>query len=213
MEAHMITLLTWPTPNGRKPIIMLEELEVPYQVVPVNIAAGEQFRPEFLGISPNNKIPAMVDDGADGGSLTLFESGAILTYLAERYGKLLAPSGHTRYRTLQWLYWQIGDLGPMAGQLGFFAKKDDPLALQHFTAEVQRLFNVLDSGLGSEPYLAGQAYSIADIATYTWTLAMIEHQPKAVAELAALKPALREWLKRVGNRPAVQRGMAWKPPA
>lgn len=209
----MITLLTWPTPNGRKPIIMLEELEVPYQVVPVNIAAGEQFRPEFLGISPNNKIPAMVDDGADGGSLTLFESGAILTYLAERYGKLLAPSGHTRYRTLQWLYWQIGDLGPMAGQLGFFAKKDDPLALQHFTAEVQRLFNVLDSGLGSEPYLAGQAYSIADIATYTWTLAMIEHQPKAVAELAALKPALREWLKRVGNRPAVQRGMAWKPPA
>lgn len=209
----MITLLTWPTPNGRKPIIMLEELEVPYQVVPVNIAAGEQFRPEFLGISPNNKIPAMVDDGADGGSLTLFESGAILTYLAERYGKLLAPSGHTRYRTLQWLYWQIGGLGPMAGQLGFFAKKDDPLALQHFTAEVQRLFNVLDSGLGSEPYLAGQAYSIADIATYTWTLAMIEHQPKAVAELAALKPALREWLKRVGNRPAVQRGMAWKPPA
>lgn len=209
----MITLLTWSTPNGRKPIIMLEELEVPYQVVPVNIKEGEQFRPEFLGISPNNKIPAMVDDGAEGGSLSLFESGAILTYLAERYGKLLPPSGHTRYRALQWLYWQIGGLGPMAGQLGYFAKKDDAMPKEHFTAEVQRLFKVLDSGLGSNPYLAGEEYTIADIATYTWTLAMVEHQPQAVAELVAQKTALREWLKRVGNRPAVQRGMAWKPQA
>ncbi len=209
----MITLLTWSTPNGRKPIIMLEELEVPYQVVPVNIKEGEQFRPEFLGISPNNKIPAMVDDGAEGGSLSLFESGAILTYLAERYGKLLPPSGHVRYRALQWLYWQIGGLGPMAGQLGYFAKKDDAMPKEHFAAEVRRLFNVLDSGLGSNPYLAGDEYTIADIATYTWTLAMVEHQPQAVAGLVAQKPALREWLKRVGNRPAVQRGMAWKPPA
>jgi len=207
----MITLLTWSTPNGRKPIIMLEELDVPYQVVPVNIKAGEQFRPEFLGISPNNKIPAMVDDGAAGGSLSLFESGAILTYLAERYGKLLAPSGHVRYRALQWLYWQIGGLGPMAGQLGFFSRKDNAMAKEHFAAEVRRLFNVLDSGLGSNPYLAGDDYSIADIATYTWALAMVEHQPQAVAELVASKAALREWLKRVGNRPAVQRGMAWKP--
>lgn len=207
----MITLYTWGTPNGRKPIIMLEELDIPYQVHPVDIKAGAQFKPEFLAISPNNKIPAMTDDGAKGGPLSLFESGAILAYLAESNGRLLAESGHTRYRALEWLYWQIGGLGPMAGQLGFFMKKDDALAKEHFTAEVQRLLDVLERGLGKGPYLAGEAYSIADIATYTWTHAVIEHQAEAAASMIANKPALKGWLDRVGNRPAVQRGMAWKP--
>src|SRR5262249_8035174 len=155
-------------PNGRKPIIMLEELDIPYRGNPVNIHEGQQFKPEFLAISPNNKIPAMVDDGAKGGPLSLFESGAILTYLAESNGRLLAEAGHTRSGALEWLYWQIGGLGPMAGQLGFFAKKDDALAKEHFSAEVQRLLTVLERGLRNGPYLAGDAYSIADIATYTW---------------------------------------------
>jgi len=208
----MITLYTWSTPNGRKPIIMLEELEVAYRVEPVNIKKHEQFKPEFLAISPNNKIPAMVDDGAEGGALPLFESGAILTYLAEKYGKLLARSGSARYKALEWLYWQIGGLGPMAGQLGFFSKKDDALPKEHFTAEVQRLLNVLERGLGHKPYLAGDEFSIADIATYTWTQAMVEHQPETVGELVKQKHAISDWLARVSSRPAVQRGMAWKPP-
>jgi GSH-dependent disulfide-bond oxidoreductase len=207
----MITLYTWGTPNGRKPIIMLEELGLSYQVRPVDISEGQQHSPDFLEISPNNKIPAMIDDEAEGGRLPLFESGAILTYLAERHGTLLAPSGAARYRALQWLFWQIGGLGPMAGQLGFFAKKGDALPLQHFTAEVQRLFGVMERGLAKAPYLAGAEYSIADIASYPWTRGVIEHLPALADTLAADKPALGHWLERVGSRPAVQRGMAWKP--
>jgi GST-like protein len=207
----MITLYTWGTPNGRKPIIMLEELELPYRIEPVNIVEHEQFKPDFLAISPNNKIPAIVDDDAEGGQLALFESGAILTYLAERHGKLLARSGHARYQALEWLYWQIGGLGPMAGQLGFFAKKDDALPKEHFTAEVQRLFTVLERQLGKNAYLAGDEFSIADIATYTWTSAVKEHSAEVFGEFIRQKAALSGWLERVGKRPAVQRGMAWKP--
>jgi len=190
---------------------MLEELELDYRVEPVNITQHEQFKPDFLALSPNNKIPAMVDDEAEGGALSLFESGAILTYLGEKHGKLLAKSGHARYKALEWLYWQIGGLGPMAGQLGFFAKKDDALPKEHFMAEVQRLLNVLDLGLGQNPYLAGDEFSIADIATYTWTHAVVEHMPDAVGELVKKKASISDWLARVGERPTVQRGMAWKP--
>lgn len=121
----MITLYTWSTPNGRKIPIMLEECGLPYTVVPVNIGKDEQFDPDFLKVSPNNKIPAIVDDEAEGGPLSVFESGAILTYLAEKTGRFLAPSGPARYKALEWLHWQIGGLGPMLGQLGFFAVRSD----------------------------------------------------------------------------------------
>ena len=202
--AIMVTVYTWSTPNGRKPLILLEELDLPYQVVPVNLREHEQFAHDFLVISPNNKIPALKD-----GSLTLFESGAILTYLAEKYDRLLAPEGPERYRTLQWLYWQVGGLGPMLGQLGFFTKTDLALPKEHFIAEAERLLNVLDRALAGRPYVAGDSYTIADIACYPWTQAAASHLELNLSG----KPAVQRWLALVGDRPAVQRAMAWKPPA
>jgi GST-like protein len=203
----MITLHTWTTPNGRKPLIMLEELGLPYTVVPVNIGKDEQFRPEFLAISPNNKIPALVDDEA--GPLALFESGAILTYLAEKSGKLLAPSGPERYKALQWLHWQIGGLGPMLGQLGYFSKQDSALATEHFLKEADRLLTVLDKHLAGARYMAGEEYTIADIACYTWTHGAATRMKAVLGERLNNKAALQRWLSLVGSRPAVQRGMAW----
>jgi GST-like protein len=138
----MITLYTWTTPNGRKIPIMLEELGIPYTIETVNIGEGEQFKPAFLAISPNNKIPAIVDADADGRTVAVFESGAILTYLAEKTGRLLPASGPERYKVLEWLHWQIGGLGPMFGQLGFFelrAKEKSELASKHFLDEAERL--------------------------------------------------------------------------
>jgi GST-like protein len=212
----MITLHTWTTPNGRKPLILLEELGVPYDIVPVNLGKDEQFRPEFLKLSPNNKIPAIVDDNADdeaaGGPLSLFESGAILTYLADKYGRFLAPSGAARWQATQWLHWQIGGLGPMLGQLGFFAKQDDPFALERFTKEADRLLTVLDTQLAGSQYVAGAEYTIADIACYTWIMAASERLKDTLGELLQ-KPDLQRWLALVGARPAVQKGMAWKPGA
>jgi GST-like protein len=212
----MITLHTWTTPNGRKPLILLEELGVPYDIVPVNLGKDEQFRPEFLKLSPNNKIPAIVDDNADdeaeGGPLSLFESGAILTYLADKYGRFLAPSGAARWQATQWLHWQIGGLGPMLGQLGFFAKQDDPFALERFTKEADRLLTVLDTQLAGSKYVAGAEYTIADIACYTWIMAASERLEDTLGELLQ-KPGLQRWLALVGARPAVQKAMAWKPGA
>jgi GST-like protein len=170
----MVTLYTWTTPNGRKIPIMLEELGWRYEVKPVNIGRDEQFTPEFLAISPNNKIPAIVDGEAEGGSLSVFESGAILTYLAEKSGRFLAGSGPARYKTLEWLHWQIGGLGPMLGQLGFFAKRAEekaPLAIARFTQEADRLLAVMDRRLAEAEYLGGADYSIADMAAYPWTYA------------------------------------------
>jgi GST-like protein len=206
----MITLHTWTTPNGRKPIILLEELGVPYDVVPVNIGNGEQFQTEFLKLSPNNKIPAILDDEAEGGPLSLFESGAILTYLADKYGKFLAPSGAARWQAMQWLHWQIGGLGPMLGQLGFFAKQDDPFALERFVTEGGLLLTVLDTQLARSDYVAGADYTIADIACYTWVMAASERLQETLAD-ALGKPNLQRWLALVGARPAVQKGMKWKP--
>lgn len=200
----MYTVYTWSTPNGRKPLIMLEELRQPYEIVPVNLREHEQFAPSFLAISPNNKIPAIRD-----GSLTLFESGAILTYLAEKHQSFLASDGAQRYVALQWLYWQIGGLGPMLGQLGFFEKKDSALAKEHFSAEVERLLNVLDRALAGSTYLAGDEYTIADIACYTWTEAAASHLELNLSG----KPAVQRWLALVGERPAVRKAMAWKPAA
>lgn len=198
----MFTVYTWTTPNGRKPLILLEELELPYEVAPVDLREHQQFAAEFLAISPNNKIPALKD-----GSLTLFESGAILTYLAEKHGRFLAPEGADRYRTLQWLYWQVGGLGPMLGQLGFFSKADLALPKEHFTAEAERLLNVLDRALAGNPYVAGNHYTIADIACYPWTQAAASHLELNLSG----KPAVQRWLALVGQRPAVQKAMAWKP--
>ncbi|WBS01694.1 glutathione S-transferase N-terminal domain-containing protein [Pseudoduganella sp. SL102] len=214
----MITLHTWTTPNGRKPIILLEELGVPYETVPVDIGNGEQFQSEFLKLSPNNKIPAMVDDNADdnaddeagGGPLSLFESGAILTYLADKHGKFLAPSGAARWQAMQWLHWQIGGLGPMLGQLGFFSKQDDAFALERFVTEGGRLLTVLDTQLGKARYVAGDDYTIADIACYPWVMAASERLQEPLAD-ALGKPNIQRWLALVGARPAVQKGMRWKP--
>jgi GST-like protein len=206
----MITLYTWTTPNGRKVPIMLEELGLPYEVHTVNLGKNEQFSPEFLKISPNNKIPAIVDHDAEGGPMSLFESGAILTYLAEKTGRFLAPSGAERFRALEWLHWQIGSLGPMLGQLGYFAKRAEektPAAIARFTEEGERLLNVIERQLAQTPYLAGKDYSIADIAAYPWMLAATTFLKEPLADALADKPAMQRWLTEVGERPAVKKGM------
>ena len=207
----MITLHTWTTPNGRKIPIMLEELGIPYTIKTVNIGEGEQFKPEFLAISPNNKIPAIVDDEADGGAVTVFESGAILTYLAEKTGKLLPPSGAARYKVLEWLHWQIGGLGPMLGQVGFFelrSKEKSALASKHFLDEAERLLGVMDRQLADHQYLAGQDYSIADIAAYPWVAATAEKMQAVLGSQMAALHNLQRWMALMAARPAVQRGMA-----
>lgn len=216
----MLTLHTWSTPNGRKASIMLEEVGLPYTVVPVNIGNNEQFAPAFLQLSPNNKIPALVDDevqGYGGRPLALFESGAILVYLADKSGQLLAKTGPARYTTLEWVYWSIGGLGPMMGQLGYFAKRApqaEPLAIQRFTEEADRLLGVLDRRLAlTGAYVAGADYTIADIACYTWSLAAATHLQTVLADSLAPKLDVQRWLKAVGERPAVQRGMQVPPDA
>ena len=212
----MITLYTWTTPNGRKVPILLEELGLPYEVRRVDIGHDEQFKPEFLAISPNNKIPAIVDHDAPGGPLSIFESGAILTYLAEKTGRFLAPAGPERWKALEWLHWQIGSLGPMLGQLGFFAvrsKDKAPPAVDRFTDEADRLLGVMERRLAEVPYLAGDDYTIADIAVYPWTVAATTVLAKALAGRLDSKPAVHRWLESVGNRPAVARGMRVPAPA
>ena len=206
----MITLYTWKTPNGRKPAILLEELGLAYRVRPVDIGADEQFEPDFLALSPNNKIPAIVDHDALGGAQSVFESGAILTYLAAKEGRLLAPYGPAHVSALEWLYWSIGGLGPMLGQLAFFAFRAEekaPLAIERFTTEVERLLGVLEKRLADSPYIAGTAYSIADIASYPWLHAARERMDEVLGETFAVSPAIGDWLSRVGDRPAVAKGM------
>jgi GST-like protein len=207
----MISLHTWVTPNGRKVSILLEELGIAYDVHPVNLSKSEQFSPAFLAISPNNKIPAIVDHDAEGGPLSVFESGAILTYLAEKHGRFLPASGAERYKTLEWLHWQMGGLGPMLGQLGFFekfSKEKSPMASARFIAESDRLLTVMDKRLATSTYLAGEEYSIADIAAYPWVVTATTFLGDVLADRMSTKPALRRWMTAVGQRPAVQRGMA-----
>jgi GST-like protein len=181
-----------------------------YKVVPVNIGKGEQLRPEFLEISPNNKIPAIVDDDSVHGPIAIFESGAILTYLAEKSGRFLAPQGPARYAALEWLHWQTANLGPVLGQLGFFAVRSEekaPLAIQRFTEEAGRLLTVMERRLHVHPYLAGEVYSIADISAYPWTLAATTFLGEALSAELARKPAVHRWLESLDARPAVARGM------
>lgn len=210
-EIPMITLHTWTTPNGRKVSIMLEELGIAYQINAVNLGKNEQFAPKFLAISPNNKIPAITDDLTDGSSLSVFESGAILTYLAEKHGRFLDASGRGRYKQLEWLNWQVGGLGPMLGQLGFFekfSKEKSEFASRRFIAEADRLMLVMEAALSRNRHLAGDAYSIADIAAYPWVVTANTFLADVLSKHMAAKPALQDWLARVSARPAVQRGMA-----
>ncbi len=197
---------TWPTPNGHKVHIMLEEVGLPYTVVPVNIGAGEQFRPEFLAITPNHRIPAIVDpDGPGGRPMRLFESGAILIYLAEKTGKLIPSDPAARYACLQWLMFQMGGVGPMFGQYGHFhnyAPQKIPYAMERYAKEVRRLHRVLDKRLSESPYLAGEDYSIADIATFPW----IRWPERRGIDLAEF-PSVRRWHDAIAARPAVQRGV------
>ncbi len=206
----MITLYTWKTPNGRKPAIMLEEAGLAYAARGIDIAADEQFDPAFLALSPNNKIPVIVDHDAAGGEQALFESGAILTYLAAKSGRLLPGAGPARWATLEWLHWSIGGLGPMLGQLNFFAvrsKEKAPLAIERFTKEGKRLLGVLEKRLAGTPYVAGDEYSIADIVSYPWVHEARTAMDAVLGETFAASPATRDWLARLGERPAVAKGM------
>ena len=207
----MIEFHTWKTPNGRKVAIMLEELGEPYELHLVDFSKRQQFTPEFLAISPNNKIPAIVDTEAAGGPLAIFESGAILTYLAERSGRFLEAAGPARFKTLEWLYWQVGGLGPMLGQFAYFAvmlKEPNPAAIERFGLEVGRLLGVLEGRLQASPYLGGEQYTIADMASYPWMVGATTMMAEALGDRLSGKPAIRDWLARVGARPAVQAGMA-----
>jgi GST-like protein len=201
----MIQLYTWGTPNGKKVSIMLEEVELPYEVHPINLSQNDQMKPEYLAINPNNKIPTIVDsDGPGGQPFKLFESGAILMYLAERSGKLCPQEMRQRYEVIQWLMFQMGGVGPMFGQANYFFRLQEkvPYAIERFRKEALRLYNVLDKELGRRPYLAGE-YSIADIATYPWVWRHEVHQVK-LEEF----PNVKRWFDAIAARPAVQRGMA-----
>jgi len=201
----MITLYTWGTPNGRKVSIMLEECGLPYTVRPVDITKDEQFAPHFLAINPNNKIPAITDsEGPDGQPLNVFESGAILMYLAEKTGRFLAPAGPERYAVLQWLMFQMGGVGPMFGQAHHFlrfAPAPVPYAMERYRKETARLYGVLDKRLGEAEYLGGD-YSIADMATYPWVM---RHEWQDI-DLAHY-PQVARWAAAMGARPAVAKGM------
>lgn len=200
----MLDLYAWPTPNAYKISIMLEEIGLPYNVIPVNIGAGEQFAPDFLKISPNNRMPAIVDRDAQGGSLSVFESGAILLYLAEKSGRFWPSEAHARYKVAEWLMWQMGGLGPMLGQAGHFrnyAPEKIPYAIDRYTNEAKRLLGVLDGQLTGKEYVAGD-YSIADMANYPWTLA-VKWLEIPVEEF----PNMTRWQATMAARPAVVKGM------
>jgi len=201
LEARMIELYFWPTPNGLKLKLFMEESALPHRVIPVNIGKGEQFEPSFLAISPNNRIPALVDhDPADGGApLSIFESGAMLLYLAEKTGRFLPRDVRGRTEVLQWLFWQVGGLGPMAGQNGHFAvyaPEKIPYAIDRYTKETARLYGVLDRRLREREYIAGD-YSIADMACYPWIVPHAAHGQN-LSEF----PALKAWFERIAARPA-----------
>jgi GST-like protein len=201
----MIDLYAWGTPNGRKVSIALEELWIPFKVHMVDITKGEQFENSFLAMNPNNKIPVIVDPkGPHGKKITLSESGAILIYLADKTGNLLPASGVERHETIQWLMFQMGGIGPMFGQTHHFRRyaPQEKYGLERYTAETHRLYKVLDRRLEKSEYVAGNEYSIADIAIYPW-IARFELHQIAWDEV----PNVKRWYDAIGSRPAVQRGM------
>ncbi|TCV84343.1 glutathione S-transferase N-terminal domain-containing protein [Sulfurirhabdus autotrophica] len=198
----MIDLYTWGTPNGRKISIMLEEVGLPYRVHPIDITKDEQFAPDLVAISPNSKIPAIIDsEGPDGNAISLFESGAILVYLAEKAGRFLPVQSRARYEVLQWLMFQMGGIGPMCGQLHHFRRFAPDYAIERYSKEVKRLYGTLDRHLSEHAYLADD-YSIADMATYPW-ISRYEWQGMDLADY----PAVKRWFDEISARPAVMRGM------
>jgi GST-like protein len=211
----MLEVWSWPTPNGHKVHIALEELGLEYKIIPVNIGAGDQFKPEFLKITPNHRIPAIVDsDGPGGKPFTLFESGAILVYLAEKTGKLMPKDPAARYQCLEWIMFQMGGVGPMFGQwnhFGAYAPENVPYAIARYTNEVKRLSRVLNQRLGETPWLAGDEYSMADIITFPWirvaSTPSSRFDDRGYLDLAEF-PALKRWSDQIEARPAVQRGLA-----
>jgi GST-like protein len=202
----MIDVYSTATPNGHKVHIMLEECGLPYRVHHIDIGAGDQFKPEFLAISPNNKIPAIVDsDGPDGKPISLFESGAILVYLASKTGKFLGKTDREKFTTLQWLMFQMGGVGPMLGQAHHFrtyAPEKIDYAIKRYTNEANRLYAVIDKRLDENPYLAGDKYTIADMATFPW-LRSWEKQGVTLSDF----PALENWFNEIAARDAVKRGV------
>lgn len=203
----MINLYYAPTPNGHKITLFLEETQLDYRIIKVDISKGDQFRPDFLAISPNNKIPAIVDsEPADGGRpFSLFESGEILLYLAEKCGKLLSGELRERHHTLQWLFWQSSGLGPMLGQnhhFNHFAPQTIPYAIERYHFETQRLYTVMNKRLETSPWLGGDHYSIADIACWPWINA---HERQRI-NLSSY-PAVNNWFERIRHRPATERAM------
>ena len=203
----MIDLYTWPTPNGHKLHIMLEETGLDYTVIPIDIGAGDQFDPDFLKISPNNKMPAMVDrDGPGGAPYAMFESGAMLIYLAEKCGRFMPQETRARFDVIKWLMFQMGHIGPMLGQAHHFrayAPEPIPYAIERYTNEAARLYKVLDVRLGEASYLAGDDYTIADMAVFPW-LRSHERQGQDLADF----PNVKAWFETIAARPAVERGVA-----
>lgn len=200
----MIELYYWPTPNGHKITIFLEEAELEYEICPIDIRVGDQFKPEFLNISPNNRMPAIIDRHPSdlGDAISVFESGAILQYLAEKTGKFLPTALRDRTNVMQWLFWQMGGLGPMAGQNHHFsqyAPEKIPYAIDRYVKETNRLYGVLNHQLEGKDYITGE-YSIADMASYPWVL-LHKHQQQNIEDF----PNLQAWLQRIGDRPAVVR--------
>jgi GST-like protein len=200
----MIDFHYWPTPNGWKVSIMLEECGLPYRMVPVNIGKGDQFKPEFLAISPNNRMPAIVDHDADGETVAVFESGAILLHLAEKSGRFMPTDKRGRKETLEWLFWQVGNLGPMAGQLSHFvnyAQGEHKYSHQRYANEYNRCLGVLERRLEGRDYIL-DAYSIADMASFPWVLIS-----KPLGQGLDEFPNVARWREAIKQRPAVQRGV------
>lgn len=200
----MIDLHYWTTPNGHKITIFLEEAALPYTVFPVNIGQGDQFKPDFLAISPNNRIPAIVDHAPKGGGapMSVFESGAILMYLAEKTGQFLSADMRQRYDTIQWLFWQMGGLGPMAGQnhhFNLYAPEKIPYAIERYVKETNRLYGVLNKRLADREFIAGD-YSIADMASYPW-IVPYKNQQQNIDDF----PHLKRWFETIYARPATAR--------
>ncbi|HJV27071.1 MAG TPA: glutathione binding-like protein [Aromatoleum sp.] len=208
----MIELYYWPTPNGHKITMFLEEAALEYRIRPVDIGAGDQFKPEFLAISPNNRMPAIIDRSPpDGGEpVPVFESGAILLYLAEKTGRFLPQDLRGRKSVTEWLFWQVGGLGPMAGQnhhFGLYAQEKIPYAIERYVKETNRLYGVMDRRLEKHPFLAGEEYSIADMACYPWIVPW-KRQQQELDEF----PNLRRWFDAIASRPATVRAYAQAEP-
>jgi GST-like protein len=206
----MIDLHYWPTPNGKKVTILLEELGMPYTVVPLNIGKGDQFTADFLKINPNNRMPAIVDHDPPGGGapISVFESGAIMLYIAEKAGRFLPADLAGRYEVMQWVIWQMANQGPKTGECGHFrrlgdTRGDQTYAVTRFTDEVNRMYGVLNNRLYDRPWIAGDAYTIADMICYPWTVGW-EAQGQDIEEFKYFK----RWFEAMGERPGVQRGMA-----